>query len=113
MDRNDILKPISTTLDDTNYLAWAQAMKSFLKGRKLWRFITGDISIPIQETTENNSLFADRLEDWESKHHQIITCFRNTTLPSIHGEFGRFDTAKEVWEFLEARFTITDLANQY
>ncbi|MED6176647.1 hypothetical protein PIB30_090238, partial [Stylosanthes scabra] len=36
-----------------------------------------------------------RLEEWDSKNHQIITWFRNTSTPGIHLQFGRFETAKE------------------
>ncbi|GFY95099.1 CLP protease proteolytic subunit 6 [Actinidia rufa] len=32
----------------SNYKPWSQAMSNFLKGRKLWRYVTGDIKAPVQ-----------------------------------------------------------------
>ncbi|GKU90371.1 hypothetical protein SLEP1_g4371 [Rubroshorea leprosula] len=88
-------------------------MRSFLKGRKLWRYITGDITLPQKVTGETDKKYVDRLEDWDSKNHQIITWFRNTSIPSIHLQFGRYETAKEVWDLLAARYTTSDLSSQY
>ncbi|GKV15773.1 hypothetical protein SLEP1_g26525 [Rubroshorea leprosula] len=88
-------------------------MRSFLKGRKLWRYITGDITLPQKVTDETDKKYIDRLEDWDSKNHQIITWFRNTSIPSIHLQFGRYETAKEVWDLLAARYTTSDLSSQY
>ncbi|GKV32397.1 hypothetical protein SLEP1_g41007 [Rubroshorea leprosula] len=88
-------------------------MRSFLKGRKLWLYITGDITLPHKVTDETDKEYVDHLEDWDSKNHQIITWFRNTSIPSIHLQFGRYETTKEVWDLLAARYTTSDLSNQY
>jgi len=48
-------------------------MHSFLKGRKFCRYVTGDLTCPKQTETETNEKFVDRLEDWDSQNHQIIT----------------------------------------
>ena len=88
-------------------------MRGFLKGRKLWRYVTGDIKCPTQFLAETDAAYADRLEEWDSKNHQIITWFRNTSTPGIHLQFGRFETAKEVWDHLKNRYTISDLSHQY
>ncbi|GFY87130.1 cytochrome P450, family 96, subfamily A, polypeptide 10 [Actinidia rufa] len=45
----------------------------FLKGRKLWRYVTGDIKAPTQGAAETSTEFIVRLEEWDSKNHQIIT----------------------------------------
>uniref|UniRef100_A0A6N2MZ92 Uncharacterized protein n=1 Tax=Salix viminalis TaxID=40686 RepID=A0A6N2MZ92_SALVM len=63
---------------------WIQGMKNFLIGHKLWRIVTGDIIKPTKEKDETDTKFADRLEEWESKNHQIITWFCNTSVPAIH-----------------------------
>ncbi|GFZ20913.1 hypothetical protein Acr_29g0000750 [Actinidia rufa] len=57
----------------------------FLKGRKLWRYVTGDIKAPTQGAAETP-----------------------TDL-----QFGRFDTAHAIWDFLVTRYTTADLACQY
>jgi len=88
-------------------------MKSFLIRRKLWRIVTGDITQPIIAADEPEDKFADRLEDWDSKNHQIITWFRNTSVPAIHVQFADYDSAKEIWDFLANRYRTTRLAHYY
>ena len=41
MTQSKISKPIHVILDGDNYSFWAQGMCSFLKGRKLWLYVTG------------------------------------------------------------------------
>ena len=53
---------------------------------------------------ETDSAYAIRIEDWESANHQIITWFRNTSIPSIVDEFCNNDIAKEVWDLLVTRY---------
>ena len=71
-------------------------MRSYLKGRKLWLYVSGDCPIPKKEDKETESAYAILIEDWESANHQIITWFRNRSIPSIVYEFGNLDIAKEV-----------------
>ncbi|GFY96520.1 histone acetyltransferase of the CBP family 12 [Actinidia rufa] len=113
MDKSEVSRPIIIILDSLNYIPWSQAMFSFLKGRKLWRYVTGDIQAPTQGATETPTEFIVRLEEWDSKNHQIITWIRNTSIPSISLQFGRFDTAHAIWDFLATRYTTADLACQY
>ncbi|KAH7853047.1 hypothetical protein Vadar_032587 [Vaccinium darrowii] len=117
MERLDAAQPISITLDGANYVLWAQAMSSFIKGRKLWRIITGEIVKPTKEDTETQPKFAERLEDWDSKNHMMITWFRNTSVTSLSLQFGRFQNhdgpAKAIWDFLKERYNTTGLAHQY
>ena len=43
-NERDIICPITVILDGpTRYHAWSQNMTVFLKGRKLWRYVTGSI----------------------------------------------------------------------
>lgn len=95
MEKPEISTPITTILTGSNYNVWVQGMKSFLIGRKLWRIVTGDITKPTKEKEETAAKFADRLEDWDSKNHQIITWFRNTSVPSIHVQFSDYDSTKQ------------------
>jgi len=83
-------------MEGLNYTIWAQAMSSFLKGKKLWRYVTGDISEPEKVVGEDNTKYIDRLEEWDSKNHQIITWIRNTCVRSISLQFGGFKTAKSL-----------------
>jgi hypothetical protein len=69
-------------------------MRSFLKGCKLWLYVTGEVKKPVKGASESNEAFTIRLIDWDSNHHQILTWFRNTTIPFISAHFGNFDEAK-------------------
>nr|KYP68702.1 Copia protein [Cajanus cajan] len=88
-------------------------MKSFLIGRKLWRIVTSNIKQPTKEASETDAKFANRLENWDSKNHQVITWFHNTSSPSIHIQFATYDSAKEIWDFLSSHYETTGLAHYY
>ena len=103
MEKLDVIQPIKTILDGLNFAIWSQEMSSFLKGRRLWRIVTGSVLAPVQQKDEADNAYWERLEDWESKNHQILTWIRNTSIPSIKLQFARFDTAKEVWDLLNTR----------
>ena len=75
-------------------------MRSYLKGYKLWLYASGDRPIPEQVDKETDFAYGIQIKDWESANHQIITWFRNTSIPSIVDEFGNIDNAKEVWDLL-------------
>ena len=47
-NERDIIRPITIMLDGPiSYHAWSQKMTVFLKGRKLWRYVTSSIPKPI------------------------------------------------------------------
>ena len=71
-------------------------MRSYLKGRKLWLYVSGDRPILEKVDKETNFVYAIRIEDWESVNHHIITWLRNTSIPSIVDEFANIDIATEV-----------------
>ena len=87
-----------------NFAQWSQAMCSYLKGRKLWLYVSDDRPIPEKVDKETDSAYAIRIEDWESDNHHIIIWFRNTFISSIVDEFGNLDSAKEVWDLLVTRY---------
>ena len=68
----------------TSYHVWSQNMTVFLKGHKLWRYVTGSIPKPIPNPkskatdVEDASMTAvtmddyeERLEEWESIQSKI------------------------------------------
>jgi hypothetical protein len=44
-------------------------MRSFLKGHKLWLYVTGEVKKPVKGASESDEAFTTRLIDWDSKHH--------------------------------------------
>ena len=104
MPGDEISCPINVIFNGDNFVQWSQAMRSYLKGRKLWLYVSGDRPVPEQVDKETDSTYAIRIEDWESANHQIITWFRNTSISSIVDEFGNIDIAKDVWDLLVTRY---------
>jgi hypothetical protein len=92
---------------------WSQDMRSFLKGHRLWRYVTGEIQAPVCSKDEDDTKFTDCLEDWDCKNHQIITWFYHSTVPTIHQQFGRYDNAKDVWDLLSRHYTTVGLSHKY
>lgn len=60
---SNIAQPITFILNGSNYTHWAQAMTSFLKGRKLWRYAIGEIKKPAKEDSKTISKFEACLDD--------------------------------------------------
>ena len=104
MQGDEISRPIHIIFYGDNFAQWSQAMRSYLKGRKLWLYVSGDHSIQEKEDKEADSSYAIQIEDWESANHHIITWFRNTSISPIVDEFGNIDIAKEVWDLLVTRY---------
>ena len=64
MDKKDIFlsHPINTVFEgNKNYLSWSQAMRSFLKGRMLWHYCTGVMTIPVKGASEGDAVFLNRM----------------------------------------------------
>ena len=104
MPCDEISRPIYVIFNGDNFAQWSQVMRSYLKGRKLWLYVTSDRPIPEQVDKETDSAYVIRIENWESANHHIITWFHNTYISSIVDEFGNNDIAKEVLDLLVTRY---------
>ena len=113
MPSDEISRPIHVIFYGDNFSQWSQAMRNYLKGRKLWLYVFGDRPIPEKEDKETDSAYAVRIEDWESVNHHIITWFCNTYIPSIVDEFGNIDIAKEVWDLLVTQYVGPSCARNF
>ena len=96
-------------------------MTVFLKGRKLWRYVTGSIpkSVPnpkskatVAEESSKTAItiddYEERIEEWESIQSKILSWFINTSSPSIHNLLPRLETAEAAWKFLADRYNCTN-----
>jgi hypothetical protein len=105
MAETEISHPIHVTLDGRNYFVWSQSMRNFIKGRKLWFYVTGEMKKPVKGSSEDEDAFRIRLIEWDSNNHQILTCLRNTSIPSISNLLGNFDDARAAWDMLAKRYS--------
>ena len=113
MPSDEISRPLHIIFYEDNFVQWSHAMRSYLKGCKLWLYVSGDRPITKKMDKETNSAYAIRIEDWESVNHQIIMWFCNTYIPSIVDEFDNIDIAKEVWDLLVTRYTGSSGAHNF
>ena len=121
-NERDIIRPITIMLDGpTSYHAWSQNMTVFLKGHKLWRYMTGSISKPVpnlkskataakefSKTAVTTDDYEERLEERESIQSKILSWFINTSIPSIHNLLPRLETADATWKILADRYNCTN-----
>ena len=97
-------------------------MTVFLKGRQLWRYVTGDIlklvPRPITDSDgSNGDSVADAVipvddfdacfEEWESIQCKILSWFINTSVPAISSLLPWLETGQTVWSFLATRYNCT------
>jgi transposase InsO family protein len=120
---HEITHPITVILDGpASYHAWSQNMTVFLKGRRLWRYVTGDIPKPVprsdtdSDSSDGDSVaaavvqvddFEARLEEWESIQCRILSWFINTSVPAISSLLPRLETGQAAWSFLATRYNCT------
>lgn len=45
-ERDDSLQSISVRLDGNNYSYWSYVMRNFLKGKRMWGYVSGVLSKP-------------------------------------------------------------------
>ena len=121
-NKRNIIRPITIMLDGpTIYHAWFQNMTVFLKGCKLWRYVTGSIPKPVpnpkskaiaakdaSKTTVTTDDYEEHLEEWESIHRKILSWFINTSIPSIHNLLPCLETIEVAWKFLADRYNCTN-----
>uniref|UniRef100_A0A2N9I8W4 Integrase catalytic domain-containing protein n=1 Tax=Fagus sylvatica TaxID=28930 RepID=A0A2N9I8W4_FAGSY len=88
-------------------------MRSFIKGRKLWFYVTGEMKKPVQGSSEDENAFRIRLIEWDSNNHQILTWLRNTSIPSISNLLGNFDDARTAWDMLAKRYSSSHGTREY
>ena len=69
MSGDEISRSIHVIFYGDNFAQWSQAMCSYLKGRKLWLYVSGDRPILEKEDKETDSAHAIQIEDWESANH--------------------------------------------
>ena len=107
-NERDIICPITIMLDGpTSYHAWSQNMTVFLKGRKLWKYVTSSIPKPVpnpkskatiaeesSKTAVTTDDYEERLKEWESIQSKILSWFINTSIPSIHNLLPCLETAE-------------------
>jgi hypothetical protein len=108
-ERDDSLQSVSVRLDGKNYSYWSYVMRNFLKGKKMWGYVSGTYVVP-KNTEEGDTVSIDT---WEANNAKIITWINNSVEHSIGTQLAKYETAKEVWDHLQRLFTQSNFAKQY
>jgi len=108
-EKDDSLQSVSVRLDWKNYLYWSYVMRNFLKGKKIWGYVSGTYMIP-KNIEEGDVVLIDI---WEANNAKIITWINNSIEHSIGTQLAKYETTKEVWDHLQRLFTQSNFAKQY
>ena len=63
MSGDEISRLIHVIFNGDNFAQLSQAMRSYLKGYKLWLYVSADCPIPEQVDKETNFAYAIRIKD--------------------------------------------------
>jgi hypothetical protein len=66
-------------LDEKNYSYWSYVMRNFLKGKKMWGYVSGTYVIP--KNTEERVVVL--IDTWEANNTKIISWINNSVEHSI------------------------------
>ena len=88
-------------------------MHNFLKGRMLWHYCTGAITVLVKGVSEEDAAFLGRMIEWNSHYHMILTWIWNTSIPFISNLLGNFDDAKSTCDMLAKRYSTTHRSIKY
>jgi len=72
-EKDDSLQLVSVRLDGKNYLYWSYVIRNFIKGKKMWGYVSGTYVIP-KNTEEGDATLIDR---WKANKAKIITWINN------------------------------------
>jgi hypothetical protein len=91
-ERDDSLQFVSMSLDGNNYSYWSYVMRNFLKGKKMWGYVSGTFVIP-RNTDEG---YAALIDAYEANNSKIIIWINNYVEHSIGIQLVTYETSKEV-----------------
>ena len=108
-ERDDSLQSVSVRLDGKNYSYWSYVMRNFLKGKKMWGYVSGTYMVP----KNSEEKYAELIDIWEENNAKIITWINNSVGHSIGTQLAKYETANEIWDHLQRLFTQSNFAKQY
>ncbi|GKA90799.1 retrovirus-related pol polyprotein from transposon TNT 1-94 [Tanacetum coccineum] len=91
--------PTSNTLNENNYILWSKVMKMRINGRKMWGYISGAKTKPAEESED--------YENWCSENDKVKGWLCDSMSTTLMNRYVCLETAKEVWDSLEAMYTDT------
>ena len=87
-------------LKGENYDEWARSFRTALRARKKFGFIDGTIKQPDDDSKD--------LEDWWTINSLLVSWIRNTIEPTLRSTISHVEIAKDLWNDIKDRFSITN-----
>ena len=91
-EKDDSLQSISMRLDGKNYSYWSYVMRNFIKGKKMWGYVSGTYVIP-RNIDERHVVLRYALE---ANNAKIVTWINNSIKHFISTQLTKYETVKEV-----------------
>jgi len=81
-------------------------MRNFLKGKKMWGYVSG--TYMISKNIEEGDVVL--IYTWEANNAKIITWINNSVEHLIGTQLAKYEIIKEVWDHLQRLFTQLNFA---
>ena len=106
--QQNISRPMQVVLNGDNNSHQAQAIRNFLKGCKLWHYVTRQRKVPTCKEGEANDAYALHFEDWD-----YYLALQHLHSYNSHGIWGMRNTTDEVWFILDSQYSRSDGARDH
>ncbi|CAA7036695.1 unnamed protein product [Microthlaspi erraticum] len=87
-------------LKGSNYDEWAIGLKTALSSRKKFGFLDGSIPRPADGSSD--------LDDWWTIQALLVSWIKMTIDPALRSSISHRDVAKDLWDHLKKRFSVTN-----
>ncbi|KAL9287494.1 putative retrotransposon gag domain, retrotransposon Copia-like protein [Arabidopsis thaliana] len=87
-------------LKGSNYDEWACGIKTALCSRKKFGFLDGSIARPEEGSAD--------LDDWWTIQALLVSWIKMSIDPSLRSSISHRDVAKDLWDTLKKRFSVTN-----
>ncbi|XP_071905880.1 uncharacterized protein [Coffea arabica] len=87
-------------LKGDNYDEWARALRTALRAKKKVGFIDGTVEQPDDDSAD--------LEDWWTVNSMVVSWILNTIEPALRSTIAHVETAKDLWEDIQERFSVAN-----
>ncbi|GJY96081.1 retrovirus-related pol polyprotein from transposon TNT 1-94 [Tanacetum coccineum] len=87
-------------LKGDNYGEWSRSFRTAIRARKKFGFIDGTIERPGEKDKD--------IEDWWTINSLLVSWIRNTFEPSLRSTISHVEIAKDLWDDIKDRFSISN-----
>lgn len=92
-------------LNGVNYKCWAQDMEAYLRATGIWhKSMAGTTATPEEE---------EAMDKWDENDDQTLGSICLCIEPSISATFQAYNTGKELWDALKAKYEAASLASAF